>query len=239
MDRYKIFLFFVFTVVWILAAVNPIYPDTWLYENILVFIFVPIIIFTGRYFKLSNVSYTLITIFMVVHLTGAHYSYSEVPFGFTLQEFFNESRNTYDRFAHFFFGFLLAYPMREIVLRLAKTKGIWSFYFPLSIVVALSALYEVVEWLAVRTTSNFEASLEFLGMQGDMWDAQKDMVLAFLGAVLALVIVAFLNRIYNREFGQELKESLKIEKGEMSLGEAQMQEWIKKKTGKIKKRTSR
>src|SRR4051812_3468037 len=88
MSKYKTFLFLVFAGVWIWAAINPVYRHDWLLENYLVFIFVPIILIIGRYLKLSNVSYTLITIFMCLHVIGSHYTYAEVPFGYTLQDWF-------------------------------------------------------------------------------------------------------------------------------------------------------
>ncbi len=142
-------------------------------------------------------SYALITIFTVIHLIGAHYTYSEVPFGFILRDWFDESRNMYDRLVHFSFGFLTAYPVREVVLRLSKIKSVWGFAFPLSVVVMFSALFEIIEWYAVQATQAVEASLEFLGMQGDIWDAQKDMILAFWGACIALAIVTFINWKYD------------------------------------------
>ena len=103
MSRYKISLILVFVIVWVWAAINPKYPHDWLLENYLVFIFVPLILIVGRYFRLSNVSYTLITIFMVLHVIGSHYTYSEVPFGFKLQEWIGSERNMYDRLVHFSF----------------------------------------------------------------------------------------------------------------------------------------
>ena len=85
MTRYLKALLIVFAAVWIWAAINPSYRHDWLLENYLVFIFVPIIVLTGRYFRLSDASYTLITLFMILHVIGSHYTYAEVPFGDTLQ----------------------------------------------------------------------------------------------------------------------------------------------------------
>jgi putative membrane protein len=146
MTRYLKILILAFTAVWIWAAINPSYRHDWLLENYLVFIFVPIIIFTGRYFRLSDVSYTLITIFMILHVVGSHYTYAEVPFGDTLQRWLGSSRNMYDRLVHFSFGFLLAYPIREVCLRISKVKGFWGYYIPFDVVLALSAVYEIIEW---------------------------------------------------------------------------------------------
>ena len=183
--KYKIFLFTVFLAFWIWAAINPLYRDGWLLENYLVFIFVPIIIISGFYFRLSNISYTLITIFMILHVIGSHYTYAQVPFGYTLQEWFNSSRNMYDRMVHFAFGLLLAYPLREIFIRLSKVKGFWGYYLPIDITLAFSALYEIIEFLAAITVDP-KAGLAFLGIQGDIWDAQKDMLAAFLGSTIAM-----------------------------------------------------
>src|SRR3989338_9768449 len=105
---YKVFLSVIFLIFWIWAAINPVYPADWLIENYLVFIFVPLIILSGIYFRLSNLSYTLITIFMILHVIRSHYTYAEVPFGYFLQSLFHESRNMYDRLVHFSFGLLLA-----------------------------------------------------------------------------------------------------------------------------------
>jgi hypothetical protein len=106
-------------------------------ENILVFIAVPLIVILGRYLKLSETSYTLITIFMILHVIGSHYTYAEVPFGDTLKTWFGEDRNMYDRLVHFSFGLLLAYPVREVFMRLSDAKGFWSYYFPIDLVGAL------------------------------------------------------------------------------------------------------
>src|SRR6266446_187306 len=177
MTRYLKALLFVFAAVWVWAAINPSERHDWLLENYLVFIFVPIIILTGRYFRLSDASYTLITLFMVMHVIGSHYTYAEVPFGYTLQRWLGSSRNMYDRFVHFCYGFLLAYPVREVFLRLARVKGFWGYWFPLDLTVALSAMYEIMEWV-VAARVDPSAGMAYLGTQGDIWDAQKDMLMA-------------------------------------------------------------
>src|SRR4051812_35937236 len=129
--KYKAFLLFVFLAVWGWAAYNPAYRHDWLLENYLVFLWIPVIIVSARYLRLSNLSYTLVTIFMCLHVVGAHYTYAEVPFGYTLQTFFGADRNMYDRLVHFSFGFLLAYPVREVFMRLGHVRGFWSYFFPI------------------------------------------------------------------------------------------------------------
>jgi putative membrane protein len=221
--KYKLFLFTTFLVFWLWAAYKPVFPHDWLLENYLVFIAVPIILVTARYFKLSNISYTLITIFMCAHVVGSHYTYAEVPFGFTLQDWFGSDRNMYDRVVHFSYGFLLAYPVREIFVRIAGAKGFWSYFFPIDLVFANSAIYELIEWFAARNVPP-EAGLAFLGSQGDVWDAQKDMGLAGLGAIIAMLIVFVIHLWLDKHTCKEMKESFKIPKGDKPLGEQKLKE---------------
>ncbi|MBI2610152.1 DUF2238 domain-containing protein [Candidatus Giovannonibacteria bacterium] len=209
MSRYHLFLIFVFIFAWVWGALNPYSREEWLLENYLVFIFVPIVLITGRYFRLSDFSYTLITIFLMLHITGAHFTYEKVPFGYFLENLMGETRNMYDRLVHFAFGFLLAYPIREVFVRITRAKGIWGYYIPFDLTLSLSAIYEIIEWITVRNVSQ-AAGITFLGAQGDIWDSQKDMFAAALGALLAMLIIFIINSRLNRSFLSELKESFKI-----------------------------
>ncbi len=226
MSRYRTFLLVVFLIVWILAAVNPLYRHDWLLENYLVFIFVPVIFLLGRYFRLSNVSYTLITIFMILHVIGSHYTYAEVPFGETLRDWFGAERNMYDRLVHFSFGFLLAYPIRETFMRVSKARGLWSYYLPIDLVAAFSATYEIIEWLTALKVDPV-AGMAFLGSQGDIWDAQKDMLLAITGSIIAMVVIFAVNWRFNKRHWQEIKESLKLDPHDKPLGEEKLKELLK------------
>lgn len=218
MRRYHGVLLLIFAVVWLWAAIAPLDRHDWLLENYLVFIFVPVILLVGRYFRLSNLSYTLITLFMCMHVVGSHYTYADVPFGFTLQHWFGASRNMYDRLVHFSFGLLLAYPMREMFLRVARTRGVWGYWLPVELVLAFSAVYEIIEWLVAAHVAP-SAGLAFLGAQGDIWDAQKDMLVAGIGALIAMAIVALIHLIYDRNFLCELRQSLTIAEDDRPLGE--------------------
>ncbi len=231
MSKYKIFLTIVFLAVWVWAAIDPLYRDGWLLENILVFIAVPIILLTGRYFQLSNVSYTLITMFLVFHVIGSHYTYAEVPFGYTLQSMLGATRNMYDRLVHFSFGLLLAYPMREVFVRITKVKGFWGFYLPLDITLSFSAGYEIIEWITAELVDP-AAGLAFLGVQGDVWDAQKDMVLAGCGALIAMLLILVINWKYNPRFFEEFKESFRLRKNDQPLGEETLSKWLEDDTTK-------
>ncbi|MEK7554804.1 MAG: DUF2238 domain-containing protein [Patescibacteria group bacterium] len=228
MTRYQKVLLLAFAAVWIWAAVNPLFPHDWLLENYLVFIFVPLILISGRYFKLSSVSYTLLTIFMMLHVVGSHYTYAEVPFGFTLEDWFGADRNMYDRLVHFSFGFLLAYPIREVFVRITRAKGFWGYYLPLDVALSFSAAYEIIEWLAVIAVDE-SAGIAFLGAQGDIWDAQKDMALAGIGALLAMAIIFLINWRLNKNHWSEIKESLKIQKKDKPLGEEKLMEMLKER----------
>ncbi len=232
MSRYKLFLLLSFVVAWLLAAYHPTYPHDWLLENYLVFLFVPIILISGRYLKLSNLSYTLITIFMILHVIGSHYTYAEVPFGYTLQHWLGASRNMYDRLVHFSFGFLLAYPIREVFMRVAHSKGFWSFYLPLDLTLSFSAVYELIEWWTARSVDP-AAGLAFLGSQGDVWDAQKDMGSAGLGALIAMIITAIIIAYYDKNFWKDFRASFSLDKRDEPLGETRLKKLIKAKTKKL------
>lgn len=224
--KYRLFLVVAFVVAWVWAAIEPLHPRDWLLENYLVFIFVPIIFLLGRWFRLSNISYTLITAFAILHVIGSHYTYAEVPFGDTLQMWLGANRNMYDRFVHFLFGLLIAYPVREIFLRVAHAKGFWGYFMPIDLVFALSAIYEIIEW-GVVAISEVSDGLDFLGSQGDIWDAQKDMALAGLGSILAMAMVALAEMHYSRDFWKKIKNSVKLSKNDRPLGEESIKEAVK------------
>lgn len=170
---------------WILTAIKPWYPRDWLLENLLVFIYAALLAATYRRFAFSNRSYALFTVFLSLHLVGAHYTYAEVPFGFWLQDTLALSRNHYDRLVHFAFGLLIAYPFREILLRAAGLRLSWSYFMPVLTVLGFSGFYEALEALTAMIVSP-ELGAAYLGTQGDEWDAPKDSMLAMSGAIVAM-----------------------------------------------------
>ncbi len=165
---------------------------------------------------------------MILHVIGSHYTYAEVPFGYTLQDWFGGDRNMYDRVVHFLFGFLLFYPIREVFMRLAKVKGIWAYIIPIDLLGSFSAIYEIVEWQVAKNVAP-EAGLSFLGSQGDIWDAQKDMALAILGAVLAALVIFIINWVYKKDFWQDLKDGFKLDKNDHELGEVELSRMMQEK----------
>lgn len=175
-------------IVWVVTAIAPLYPRDWLLENLLVFIFAALLVGTYRRFQFSDLSYGLYAVFITLHLVGAHYTYAETPAGFWVQSWFDLERNHYDRFVHFAFGLLLAYPIRELLLRESGVSPRWSVVLSVNCILALSALYEVVEGITAMIVSP-ELGSAYLGTQGDEWDAQKDSALAFIGAVIAMLFI--------------------------------------------------
>lgn len=168
---------------WTVLAIRPTYRAVWLDENLVVFVCAPLLLWIHRRRPLSNLSVGLLTLFFAFHIFGAHYSYSEVP-GFEAARW-GWSRNHYDRLVHFLFGLLLAYPMREVLLRVAAMRGFWSCLLPLCVIMSMSESYELLEWGFAQFTAP-EEGIAFLGIQGDIWDAQKDTALAALGGLLAM-----------------------------------------------------
>lgn len=222
--RYHLVLLAIFLAAWVWAAIDPVHPGDWWLENILIFLGVPLVIGLGFYFRLSDLSYTLITIFLVMHVIGSHYTYAEVPFGDTLQSWFRSDRNLYDRLVHFSFGLLLAYPVREVFVRITRARGVWSYYLPIELTLAFSAIYELIEWAAAEWVSP-EAGLAFLGAQGDVWDAQKDMALAGLGSIVTMLITFLFVLRIDPGARHELRDSLRIPPDDEPIGEQQILRW--------------
>jgi putative membrane protein len=228
---YLLSLLLLFVGFWVWAAIRPVYPDDWWLENYLVFVGVPLILILARWFRLSLISYTLVTLFMVLHVVGSHYTYAEVPFGFTLQAWSDAERNMYDRLVHFCFGFLVAYPVREVFIRISRARGFWNYYLPIELTLAFSALYEILEWLAAAAVDP-EAGVAFLGAQGDIWDAQKDMAVAGLGAVLAMAITFALALVIMPGTWNSVRESLKIPPDDHPIGEDQIVAWWRRRASR-------
>jgi putative membrane protein len=170
-------------------------PGTWLLEVAPIFIAVPILVATARRFPLTPLAYRLLFVHALILMLGGHYTYAKVPLGFWMQDALHLARNHYDRVGHFAQGFVPAIVAREILLRRSPLRpGKWLFFLVVCVCLAISASYELIEWLAALLGGS--SADAFLGTQGDAWDTQWDMFMALVGALSALVL---LSRVHDRQ----------------------------------------
>jgi putative membrane protein len=215
--HYALLLAAAWFALWLPLAFSPHDRSDWLLENSLLVCAIALLAATWRPFPLSRISYTLIFVFLCLHTIGAHYTYSLVPYdawaqstlGFSIDALLGWERNNFDRIVHFAYGLLLAYPIREMFLRIAAVRGFWGYFLPLDLTMSTSALYEIIEWLAAELVGG-DLGVAFLGAQGDVWDAQKDMALASLGALLAMLVTAAISAYCHRDFALEWQQSLRV-----------------------------
>jgi putative membrane protein len=199
-DRYPAVLLSVFIVIWAALAIAPWYRQDWLLENLLVFIAVPLLAATSRSLRFSNHAYTCLFVFFVLHVIGAHFTYSEVPW----REWFNVTgaggtagRNHYDRFVHFSYGVLMFPAVWELFAARANPQRIWRYVMPVTFLLSHSVVYEMIEWGAAEVFGG-DLGVAYLGTQGDEWDAQKDMAMAAAGTLTGLLLTLVLSRIATR-----------------------------------------
>jgi len=185
----------VFAFVWSNSLIGTTDMANWLLENTLSLIFVAFIIISYKKHQFSDLSYLLICIYLCLHVYGSKHTYAENPFGYWLKDAFNMSRNHYDRIVHFCFGFLLAYPLREMFLKWLKYPRWVAWLLPIEITLSISAFYELIEWAVADLFFKAQGDA-YLGTQGDIWDAQKDIFLAFCGAIIATTIVSLVKKIF-------------------------------------------
>ncbi len=170
-----------------LSGLRPFDRTTWMLEVFPVVIALPVLWATYRRYPLTNLLYFFIFLHALVLMLGGAYSYARVPLGFYLADWLDLSRNPYDKIGHFFQGFVPALVAREILVRGQFVRGRKMLAFVvLSIILAISALYELIEWAAALILG--QGADEFLGTQGDPWDTQSDMFLALIGGIAALLL---------------------------------------------------
>jgi putative membrane protein len=179
----------------VLSGIGPRDRATWLLEVAPILIAAPILVATARRFPLTPLAYRLVFLHALILMLGAHYTYAEVPAGFWIRDLLGFARNPYDRIGHVAQGFVPAIVVREILVRRSPLRSSrWLTLVVLCVCLAISALYEMVEWWAALIGG--EGAAAFLGTQGDQWDTQWDMFLALLGAVMALLL---LSRLHDRQ----------------------------------------
>lgn len=184
------------------SGIAPYDRAVWWAEVMPVLIALPILLLTVQRFPLTPLTCGLIALFALILILGGAYTYARVPLGFYIQDAFELARNPYDRIGHFFQGVTPAILGRELLLRTSPLRpGKWLFFILVLACLGISAAYELVEWAAAIFWGG--GSVEFLGTQGDPWDAQADMWMALLGAVLAQLL---LGRWHDRQL-QAIEEN--------------------------------
>jgi len=172
----------------ILSALKPYDGLTWWLETFPVLLGLPIILLTCKKFPLTPLCYRLLSIHALILILGAHYTYARVPLGLWVQDWFDLSRNHYDRLGHLAQGFVPAILAREILIRRSALQaGKWLFFIVTCVCLAISAFYELIEWWVAMAAQ--KGAIEFLGTQGDIWDTQADMTMALLGTLLAQLLL--------------------------------------------------
>ena len=186
----------------VLSGIDPVADRyTWLLETLPVMIGLVLFAFTWQRFPLTPLLYRLLALHCVVLIIGGYYTYAQVPLFDWLRTAFDLSRNHYDRVGHFVQGFVPAILAREILLRRSPVpRGRWLFFICVSICLAFSAFYELIEWSVAMLSG--QAAEAFLGTQGDNWDTQNDMFMALVGAISSLLL---LSRVHDRQLERLLR----------------------------------
>lgn len=186
-------LFIVYLVEFIALWIDPVWWRTnWIAENLPMMLIVLGLFFTYKKFQFSNISYLMMFILIYLHTIGGHFTFANVPFGF-ITDTFGFERNHFDRLAHFSV-WLYAYPFAEFLNKVYKIKAKFIlFFFPLFFIISVAWIYEIIEWIYAELAW-WQAGLDFLGSQWDIWDAQKDMLADTLWALTALSLYFILNK---------------------------------------------
>ena len=186
--KIHVILLLIVVIIFVWSVIKPATYLDWLAEVSPAVVAIIIVVAIYNKFRFTTFSYVIIALLSILTFIGGHYTYSEVPLFNWIKEEFHLQRNNYDRFGHFLKG-LMAIVIREILIRKTPlTKGAWLTGITISIMLAIAALYEIIEWLSTKVSKGGKGAKDFLGMQGDRWDAQWDMFLALIGTILTLLL---------------------------------------------------
>ncbi len=192
-NRFLTGLLTVYAVLFLVLAINPVDRVTWLAENLTVWIILAVML--GLYWRgirFSNLAYALMFVLVYLHTIGGHWTFANVPFDF-VTDFFGFERNHYDRMAHFSVGFYAFAVAEWLWSKKLVANRLLLFTYPVFLIATVAMSYELIEWI-YAASANPEAGLAYLGSQGDIWDAQKDMLADTLGALFATGLFFFLRR---------------------------------------------
>jgi putative membrane protein len=200
--RYPLALLVIYAVIWIALAIEPVYRNDWMLENVLVLVAVPLLIAMARRLRFSDFTYTCLFLFFVLHSIGSHYTYALVPYdewfqsvaGVSVDGLLGFERNHFDRLVHFLYGLLIAPAAVEIFAHYGRYPASWAVLFPTLFMFAQAGIYEIIEWAAALVFGG-ELGQAYLGTQGDIWDGQKDMALAHAGTAIMMIGIAFAGRL--------------------------------------------
>ena len=195
-----------FIIFWLWSFAGTTDLVNWYIENILVVLFAAVLIITYRKFQFSNLSYLFMFLFLVLHTYGAKYAYADNPLGGWMQSHWHLWRNPYDRIVHTSFGLLMTYPLRELMMRRFKVRQSMSWFLPVEMILSLAGLFELVEW-SIADVFFPAHGKNYVGTQGDIWDAQKDMVVAVLGSVLITCIIYLVKKQVHRTIAAPLPQT--------------------------------
>ena len=190
----------VYLLVWLALAIAPKYRADWLLENVLVFITVPLLLWSYARARFTTLSYSGLFVFVVLHAVGSHYTYAEVPyeawsealFGGSVNDWLGLERNHFDRLVHFLFGLLLLPLAIELLALKVRASTAMLRLLAVILVLACSAAYELIEWAAALVFGG-DLGMAYLGTQGDEWDSHKDTALALAGGVLTALLLMLLS----------------------------------------------
>ncbi len=167
-----------------IMAIAPVKRLQWLAECTPLLAVIAVLVFTYRRYRFSNLSYLMMLILFSLHVVAAHYTYEGTPFEHWLKPLFHTKRSSYDRVVHFFFGLLIPYPIRELLKNKMKFHRAWSYILPVVFIAGISCVFEIVEWVAAAIAGK-GGEARFIGLQGDIFDTQKDMAVAWVGVLVA------------------------------------------------------
>jgi putative membrane protein len=196
----------VYAVLFGVLAVNPVERGTWFAENLTVWIILAVILFLYRWgVRFSNAAYALMFVLIYLHTIGGHYTFAQVPFGW-VTDTFHFARNHFDRVAHFSVGFYAFAIAEWLYTRKLVANKFLLFTYPVFVIATIAMAYELVEWVYAASAAP-EAGAAYLGSQGDIWDAQKDMLADTLGAIVATIGFFFVHRLWNKNQAVHVKDN--------------------------------
>ena len=198
-SKFLFWLLGIYAVLFSILAINPIDRKTWFAENLTVWIIVAVIVGLYLYkIRFSKTAYALMFVLIYLHTIGGHYTFALVPFDW-VTDFFNFSRNHFDRIAHFSVGFYAFAVAEWLWMKKLVTSKFLLFTYPIFLIATIAMTYELVEWIYAAKASNVADAMAYLGSQGDVWDAQKDMLADTLGAIFASGIFFIVHKLWAKQ----------------------------------------